>query len=181
MPTGAWQAVTSHRPISNPWSGQEKETSSRSAPAAGGESGAFRERQGRRRRRYRARSPASRERRARAGAAATALIERMGSGSAAERARRPASRERQGQRRRMYLMGSGSAAERARAALCLVSGRELTNRCRYRAPVALGNQSGRCFPNSCYLPLPPRARPKGRSESAGRGPGDAQAVSLLLL
>ena len=33
------------------------------------------------------------------------------------------------------------------------------------------------FPNSCYLLVPPRARPKGCFESAGRGPGDAHAVT----
>ena len=41
-------------------------------------------------------------------------------------------------------------------------------RCRCRAPVALGNQSGQY---SCCLFVPPQARPKGRSESAGRGVG----------
>ena len=33
------------------------------------------------------------------------------------------------------------------------------------------------FPNSCCLFLPPLARPKGRPELAGRGPGNAQAVT----
>ena len=49
------------------------------------------------------------------------------------------------------------------------------NRCRCRAPVALLTA---LFPNSCCLFVPPRARPKGRSESAGREPGDAQAVTI---